>query len=568
MRFTKRIQDLPTNKNGERQLEPHHLDDNFAAQDDALLTTLGALFAAGGVAVPGTVTLTALALRVQGRTGVTLDGRVPLHVDDQTLDLTPLAAGKGLVLMTTDPVTIQRPYTDVVTGESLTDTMNLSAGRLSVIGAGQQGVTLDAGGYPVAPSNTMPVAQVTRTAGGATLDSIPNPALTIRAGVGSSGVVSVNNKAGVVTLTPADIGAASAADLAAKADLVAGKLAFSQLPSLAYGERFTVATQAAMLALTAQIDDIAVRTDVLNHRFLLTGNPATLADWIDLDAGSSTGGAVSSVNGFTGNVVLGAGDVGAIPASQKGAVNGVATLGPDGLLLPSQRPPNSAGGAINLSTPAAPGVVLSARAPITTASSNFGERTYGVFTPTQDALVSGLRDTVQALNMPCMPYIFRISDGALIASGPAVSRTGASADYLFTGPVTLVTGVAYAIGIDTPAGTTPASLGRVANNQTGTYPGFTVEVNMRYGGAPGTLPPTTFVSNAYSPSWNILTPGVAGQKSVTGPLDPLDFPVVKTVADLPVNAVALLDPGTSAPRLIRKRADGTVWYGTLFTSVP
>ena len=292
MRFTKRIQDLPTNKNGERQLEPHHLDDNFAAQDDALLTTLGALFAAGGVAVPGIVTLTALNLRVQGRTGITLDGRVPVHVDDQTLDLTPLAAGKGLVLMTTDPVTIQRPYTDVVTGESLTDTMNVSAGRLSVIGAGQQGVMLDASGYPVAPSNTVPVAQVTRTAGGATLDSIPNPALTIRAGVGSSGVVSVNNKAGVVTLTPADIGAASAADLATKADLVAGKLAFSQLPSLAYGERFTVATQAAMLALTAQIDDIAVRTDVLNHRFLLTGNPATLADWIDLDA-AGTGGAVS-----------------------------------------------------------------------------------------------------------------------------------------------------------------------------------------------------------------------------------------------------------------------------------
>ena len=189
MQFTKRIQDLPANRNGSRQLEPHHLDDNFAAQDDALLTGFSALFATGGVAVAGTVTLTALSLRVQGRIGVTLDGRVPLHVDDQTLDLTPLAAGKGMVIMTTDPVTIQRPYTDVVTGETLTDSMNVSAGRLSVIGAGQQGVTLDSGGYPVAPSNTVPVAQVTRTAGGATLDSIPNPVLTVRASVaGTPGV--------------------------------------------------------------------------------------------------------------------------------------------------------------------------------------------------------------------------------------------------------------------------------------------------------------------------------------------------------------------------------------------
>ena len=66
----------------------------------------------------------------------------------------------------------------------------------------------------------------------------------------------------------------------------------------------------------------------------------------------------------------------------------------------------------------------------------------------------------------------------------------------------------------------------------------------------------------------VLLDGVSVPKGVAGPLDPVDMPVVVAVTDLPAGAVALLDPGTSAPRMIRKRADGTVWYGPIFTNVP
>lgn len=53
-------------------------------------------------------------------------------------------------------------------------------------------------------------------------------------------------------------------------------------------------------------------------------------------SGASNAAPVQSVNGQAGDVVLGAGDVGAIPASEKGAANGVATLGADGRVVYEQ----------------------------------------------------------------------------------------------------------------------------------------------------------------------------------------------------------------------------------------
>jgi hypothetical protein len=105
------------------------------------------------------------------------------------------------------------------------------------------------------------------------------------------------------------------ATLPAKADLVGGVVPSSQIPALAIGQTVTVASQVAMLALTtAQVQpgDVAIRTDLSGHRFLLTGtNPATLGNWIALE----TPDAVSSVNGQQGSVTLGAVDVGATPAA-------------------------------------------------------------------------------------------------------------------------------------------------------------------------------------------------------------------------------------------------------------
>ena len=80
------------------------------------------------------------------------------------------------------------------------------------------------------------------------------------------------------------------------------KIPGAQLPSLAIGETFTVASQAAMLALVAQRGDVAVRTDLdPDGFFLLTADaPAVLANWVQITAP----GAVTSVDGQVGTVTL------------------------------------------------------------------------------------------------------------------------------------------------------------------------------------------------------------------------------------------------------------------------
>jgi hypothetical protein len=85
-----------------------------------------------------------------------------------------------------------------------------------------------------------------------------------------------------------------------------GHLATSVLPPIAVGETFSVASQAAMLALTAQIGDVAIRSDLSGARFILIGSPGTLADWVRL-ADASYG--VTAYNGRTGAIVPQSGDV-------------------------------------------------------------------------------------------------------------------------------------------------------------------------------------------------------------------------------------------------------------------
>ena len=80
-----------------------------------------------------------------------------------------------------------------------------------------------------------------------------------------------------------------------------GKVPTDHLPALAISETSVVNSQSAMLALTAQIGDIAVRTDV-NKSFILTATPAsTLGNWQELLTPTD---AVLSVDGTTGAVSL------------------------------------------------------------------------------------------------------------------------------------------------------------------------------------------------------------------------------------------------------------------------
>jgi hypothetical protein len=80
-----------------------------------------------------------------------------------------------------------------------------------------------------------------------------------------------------------------------------GKIPTGQLPSIAISDTFVVASQAAMLALTAEIGDIAVRTD-LNKSFILrVAGASTLANWQELLTPTDS---VLSVDGNTGAINL------------------------------------------------------------------------------------------------------------------------------------------------------------------------------------------------------------------------------------------------------------------------
>lgn len=118
--------------------------------------------------------------------------------------------------------------------------------------------------------------------------------------------IGLNN---VANLAPADLPVSNATltALAGKADLVGGVIPTAQIPAIALTEVFTVSSQAAMLALTAQTGDFAIRSDV-SKTFVLSAMPAsTLGNWVEL---AVPGGGVASVNGQTGIVVLGKADVG------------------------------------------------------------------------------------------------------------------------------------------------------------------------------------------------------------------------------------------------------------------
>lgn len=85
-----------------------------------------------------------------------------------------------------------------------------------------------------------------------------------------------------------------------------GKLDESLLPAIAITETFVVDSQAAMLALSAQRGDVAVRTDKNKSYILNADDPTVLANWVWLRTPDCK---VLSVNGKTGAVVLTTSDI-------------------------------------------------------------------------------------------------------------------------------------------------------------------------------------------------------------------------------------------------------------------
>ncbi len=124
-----------------------------------------------------------------------------------------------------------------------------------------------------------------------------------------------------------------------------GKIPTAQIPAVAISNISVVANQAAMLALTAEPGDIAVRSD-LNATFILQTSPAaTLGNWVQLLTPTD---AVASVNGQTGVVVLTAASVSAVATSAVGAASGVASLNGSSKVPTAQLPIGTASGVAGL----------------------------------------------------------------------------------------------------------------------------------------------------------------------------------------------------------------------------
>ena len=125
-----------------------------------------------------------------------------------------------------------------------------------------------------------------------TSSSVTSTELGYLSGVTSSLQTQLGNKVSTSALGAANGVAQLGADQ---------KLLPAQLPAIAITDTFVVASQAAQEALTAQVGDVAVRTD-LSKSFILQVEPASsFANWVELLSPDSP---VQSVNGQTGTVTL------------------------------------------------------------------------------------------------------------------------------------------------------------------------------------------------------------------------------------------------------------------------
>ncbi|WP_312767305.1 right-handed parallel beta-helix repeat-containing protein [Enterobacter soli] len=95
-----------------------------------------------------------------------------------------------------------------------------------------------------------------------------------------------------------------------------GKIPVSMIPAIALTEPFVVSSQAAMLALNAQVGDIAKRTDLGYSFCLASAPPSTLSNWVQL-----TDDVLAQLGLSSGATMVGAVDDSSNPTTVQGALN-------------------------------------------------------------------------------------------------------------------------------------------------------------------------------------------------------------------------------------------------------
>lgn len=138
--------------------------------------------------------------------------------------------------------------------------------------------------------------------------------------------ISKDKVSGLGTAASLNTGTAAGNVVAVGSD---GKIPSDLLPALAITDTFVVDSETAMLALSVQRGDVAIRTD-LGKSFILKATPATqLANWQEILTPESP---VQSVNGKTGAVTLTASNVGAEPVLNNKSAK-AAVVDNDGIII-------------------------------------------------------------------------------------------------------------------------------------------------------------------------------------------------------------------------------------------
>jgi hypothetical protein len=171
---------------GKRRIKEFHLDDPNNLHGALLQALLQTLFKTGGVGVTGTLAIAGKTLTVTNKVGVTLDrafivGSYSLSgqnvlpseaidfgsssvITDLGNTLGSLASGtKVLLALDPTPVELSHSFVDPESSQTLLHALTLRFGKLKVI----QG---DLANHPAAPNSMLPIAKLTVTGVGLTLD--------------------------------------------------------------------------------------------------------------------------------------------------------------------------------------------------------------------------------------------------------------------------------------------------------------------------------------------------------------------------------------------------------------
>lgn len=196
-------------------------------------------------------------------------------------------ASKNITIKDYNGVSWDTLYPKTIAAQVITDTSNqfiteAEKNKITTVESGANKYT-----HPATHPATMITGLSTVATSGSYADLTNKPTIPT---VGTAGQKNTGTTSGTIPVIGSD-----------------NKLDASIIPAIAITDTFVIASQTAMLALTAQVGDVAVRTD-LNKSFILkTDGASVLANWQELLTPSSP---VQSVAGKTGAVTLTKSDVG------------------------------------------------------------------------------------------------------------------------------------------------------------------------------------------------------------------------------------------------------------------